>query len=387
MTLRSEEPDLGSGVSRYSGRSTFRVSISSFRCTLAALTVACALAAVLGFAAHRASVCSVRAVAEMLSSRTAYALAAIAKSGLWAFAIIGAALSFMPSAGAQLGGWPLSGTAAVGGFLFGIGAAINGACAFSTLARLADGEGRMLATAAAFMIGVLCYAILVDLHWLERPVPGLALVGAHSEWALAPVLLLPFGVYEARRLWRTRAPTAHFFAFVLAPQYRLSSAAMLIGMTSAAVILISGSASYTVTIQQVVEALRGMGDFPAVGRWLLLSAMIGGMLLSTIQRGSFRLDLTPRWRWLRNAMGGLLMGVGTAVTPGGNDTLVLYGIPTLSPHALPTFIAMLLGIGLGLLVMRTLFGVEMRVACRNDLYFVDSSARTATKLSLEAPSR
>ena len=69
------------------------------------------------------------------------------------------------------------------------------------------------------------------------------------------------------------------------------------------------------------------------------------------------------------------------------DTLVLYGIPTLSPHALPTFIAMLLGIGLGLLVMRTLFGVEMRVACRNDLYFVDSSARTATKLSLEAPSR
>jgi len=329
----------------------------------------------------------VRAVAEMLSSRTAYALAAIAKSGLWALAIIGAALSFMPSAGAQLGGWPLTGTAAVGGFLFGIGAAINGACAFSTLARLADGEGRMLATAAAFMIGVLCYAILVDLHWLERPVPGLALVGAHSEWALAPVLLLPFGVYEARRLWRTRAPTAHFFAFVLAPQYRLSSAAMLIGMTSAAVILISGSASYTVTIQQVVEALRGMGDFPAVGRWLLLSAMIGGMLLSTVQRGSFRLDLTPRRRWLRNAMGGLLMGVGTAVTPGGNDTLVLYGIPTLSPHALPTFIAMLLGIGLGLLVMRTLFGVEMRVACRNDLYFVDSSARTATKLSLEAPSR
>jgi hypothetical protein len=90
---------------------------------------------------------------------------------------------------------------------------------------------------------------------------------------------------------------------------------------------------------------------------------------------------------LRNAIGGLLMGVGTAVTPGGNDTLILYSIPTLSPHALPTFIAMLLGIGLGLLAMRTLFGIEMRVACRNDLYFVDSSARTATKLSLAARSR
>jgi hypothetical protein len=39
-----------------------------------------------------------------------------------------------------------------------------------------------------------------------------------------------------------------------------------------------------------------------------------------------------------------------ALTPGGNDALVLYGIPSLSPHALPAFLTMTLGIALGLWV-------------------------------------
>jgi hypothetical protein len=61
-----------------------------------------------------------------------------------------------------------------------------------------------------------------------------------------------------------------------------------------------------------------------------------------------------------------------ALTPGGNDALVLYGIPSLSPHALPAFLTMTLGIALGLWVMRACFGIEMRVACRNDRYIFDS---------------
>lgn len=332
---------------------------------MAALILASVLAAILGFAAHRASVCTVRAVAEVVSSRTAHALAAIGKSVLWSFAII-AAVSLISSADPHFVGWPLTGAAVLGGFAFGIGAALNGACAFSTLARLADGEGAMLATAAAFALGVSGFAALVDLHWLVRPAPALALVDPRIEWVLgAALILLPLGICEAIRLWRTRPSGARFHSLALAPQYRLSTAAMLIGVASSTIALMFGSASYTVTIQEVVEALRPRGSFPAAGRWILLAAMITGMLLSTIQRRTFRLAWRPRRNWLRNICGGLLMGLGVALTPGGNDTLVLYGIPTLSPHALPAFLAMLIGIGLGLSAMRA-FGAEMRVACRND---------------------
>jgi hypothetical protein len=338
---------------------------------MAALLLAGVLAAILGFAAHRASICTVRAVAEIMSSGTAHILLGIGKSVLWVSAITVPVFLLMPSASAGLSGWPLTGTALLGGLVFGVGAAVNGACAYSTLARLADGEGGMLVAAAAFALGVLLYLMLVAGGLIDRPAPAPAVVGMLG-WSLlvGAVLLVPWGIYEVVRLWRTRPAGLAAHALVLAPQYRLSSAAMLIGIAGAAIFLIYGSTSYTVTVQQVVEGFGDARSFPATERWLLLLAILAGMLFSTLQRGSFRLDWRPRPIWLRHLCGGLLMGVGVALTPGGNDALVLYGIPSLSPHALPAFLAMVAGIAVGLWSMRAWFGIEMRVACRHDLYTV-----------------
>jgi hypothetical protein len=338
---------------------------------MAALLLAGVLAAILGFAAHRASICTVRAVAEIMSSGTAHILLGIGKSVLWVSAITVPVFLLMPSASAGLSGWPLTGTALLGGLVFGVGAAVNGACAYSTLARLADGEGGMLVAAAAFALGILLYLMVAAAGLIDRPAPTPALVGMLG-WSLrvGAALLVPWGIYEVVRLWRTRPAGLAAHALVLAPQYRLSSAAMLIGVAGAAIFLIYGSTSYTVTVQQVVEGLRDARSFPATERWLLLLAILAGMLFSTLQRGSFRLDLRPRPIWLRHLCGGLMMGMGVALTPGGNDALVLYGIPSLSPHALPAFLAMVAGIGLGLWAMRAWFGIEMRVACRHDLYTI-----------------
>lgn len=46
------------------------------------------LAAILGFAAHRASICTVRAVAEILSTGRAYCLLSFGKAVLWVLAVI-----------------------------------------------------------------------------------------------------------------------------------------------------------------------------------------------------------------------------------------------------------------------------------------------------------
>ena len=64
---------------------------------------------------------------------------------------------------------------------------------------------------------------------------------------------------------------------------------------------------------------------------------------------------------------GLLMGTGAALIPGGNDGLILFGLPAFSPHALPTWGAIVLGIALSIYVMR-LTGMRVpKISCEGDV--------------------
>jgi uncharacterized membrane protein YedE/YeeE len=338
------------------------------------LIVCSILAAVLGFAAHRASICTVRAVAELTHARTGYMFVSIAKSALWVFAITLPVFLLAPQTASGLSGWQLTVTAISGGLLFGIGAGINGACAYATMARMIDGEIGMLLTVVGFAIGVLLFVLLLDTGLLVRPVAAPSQVSGVLH--LAPyvwALLIALGLYELIRLWRGRPDGATLRQLVLAPAYRLSTAALLMGFAAGVIFLVFGSPGYTTTFQQTIEAHLGTRPMPPYGRWVLLGAVLFGMLASTLQRGSFRIDFRPRLAWLRNIFGGVLMGLGCALLPGGNDALILYGIPGLSPHALPAYAALIIGIFGALVTMRALFRIEMRVKCQNDMYIADAS--------------
>jgi uncharacterized membrane protein YedE/YeeE len=346
------------------------------------LVFAIALAFLLGFAAHRASVCTVRAVAEVMSSNTCSIFSSIGKSMLWVWALVIPVFAFMPAAGIDLPGWSLTSTAILGGFLFGIGAAINGGCAYSTMARFVDGDGKMLATIIGFAVGVFCFVTLVKWGWLTRPAPAPALVGSLLNGkALVWVGVLACGLvawslYEIMRLWRTRPADKRFIKLILAPRYRLSTAAALVGLPGALLFLIYGPMSYTATFELTIQGALGAQGWPSAMRTILLLAVMAGMVFSTLQRGTFRVDWWPRFSWLLNLSAGVFMGFGTALAPGGNDALLLYGIPILSPYALPTFTALTLGIALGLVAMRRWFKVEARVKCQNDIFINDTWSRT-----------
>lgn len=93
------------------------------------------LAALVGFAAHRSSLCPEKAVAEVMSSGTAFTFGSFARATLWAIAVAGAAgliWPLMPQASVTLS-LPLS---FAGGFVFGVGAALSGGCLLPTVQRL-----------------------------------------------------------------------------------------------------------------------------------------------------------------------------------------------------------------------------------------------------------
>lgn len=330
------------------------------------LILACAFAAVLGFTAHRASVCTVRAAAELLSTQTIFMMASIAKSALWVLLLGLPFLIWAPPY--LLYGWPLTATAIAAGFLFGIGAAVNGGCAYSTMTRMVDGEGRMIVSVIGFALGIVGFQALVGHGLLDRPEPTAIRPGLLYEYAL-PLLavLLLWAAFEIYRLWIARPKDRPLRDLVSAPNYRLSAAALVIGVSATAIFLLIGSPGYTVTVQNLVESALGSGAPTPAAQWILLLAVLAGMAVSTWQRGSFRVDWRPGWEWLRNLAGGAMMGLGTALLPGGNDALILYGIPTFSPHAIPAYAALVVGAIAGLATMAR-FGIEVRVSCRNDFY-------------------
>jgi uncharacterized membrane protein YedE/YeeE len=140
-----------------------------------AFAFCCVLAGILGFAAHRASVCTVRAVAEYTHSRTGYMMLSITKSIFWVFAVTLPVFFLLPQTASSIGGWQLTGMAMAGGLLFGIGAGVNGACAYSTMARMVDGDIGMLLAVVGFALGVGAFVLLLGGNLLARPVaaPGL----------------------------------------------------------------------------------------------------------------------------------------------------------------------------------------------------------------------
>ncbi len=145
-----------------------------------------ALAALLGFSTHRASLCTVRAVAELMNTGRGYILMSTAKSILWVLAITIPVIWLVPEAHSSQIGWTLSALTLAGGFIYGMGAALNGGCAFSTLNQLADGKLRMLGALFGFCLGVVI--VLAFARSGRLPLPYSIHLASLSRFSMALVI-------------------------------------------------------------------------------------------------------------------------------------------------------------------------------------------------------
>ena len=326
------------------------------------------LAAVLGFAAHRASICTVKAVAEVLTTRRAHIVASFAKTILWILAVTVPMVWLLPAVDGAGQAWPLTAASAAGGYLFGVGAALNGGCAFSTLSKLCDGRLSMLLTLIGFTLGMAGHALLVRSSVIVPPTALPATTYLPGPWSLAALAIVELWVmWEAVRLLRTRPAGRPLGRLVLADRYRLSSAAALLGLSNGVLFALHGTWTYTTAIDSGVDQLLLAGPGPGDLKWTLFAALLGGMLVSSWQRGSFRLDWRPSARWIVHLLAGGLMGLGAALAPGGNEALLLNGIPGLSPHAVPALLTVLAGIATVLVAGRWVGTARLEVRCSGDV--------------------
>lgn len=297
-------------------------------------------AGLMGYAIQRGATCTVAAVDELLHQRRATRLLAIVEAAIWVLGGLllarAAGLAVPMPAGYASGPATIAGAA-----LLGAGAALNRACVFGAIARFGNGDWAYVATPLGYWLG--CLAV----PWLRSMTPQPLAQPAPALQAAA-LLTLCAGLWLAGRLCagllalrRSHGPLHRRIA---AGVWSPHTATLVIGVTFLLLLALVGPWTYT---DLLAELAHGQGMDRGT-RLLLFAALLAGAVLGGATAGRFR-PLAPTVTAVgRCTLGGALMGIGSLLIPGGNDGLLLLGMPLLWPHAWLAFATMVVTIGLWL---------------------------------------
>lgn len=305
----------------------------------AALAVALLCAATMGLAIQRGATCTVAAVDELMSGARPQRLLALVEAALWVgggvLLLRALGISTFDAPGYRIAPWTL-----VGAALLGLGAVVNGACVLGAIARLGSGEWAYAATPVGFLIGCLSVDALFG-RATPSALPGPSPLSSAPEW----VAWLFAACVAVRLAFAFRGLQARREAFRFAT-WSPHAATLVISVTFLAMVLLAGAWAYTDVLADLARGMaRSVGARFALAVALLAGAVTGGLLAGRLHR------TTPSPTALaRCLVGGVIMGWGSLLVPGGNDALVLLAMPMLWPYAWAAFATMCVAIAAGLRV-------------------------------------
>ncbi len=313
------------------------VALASLPFLLAAIC-----AALMGFAIQRGATCTVAAVGEIFREGKASRLIALAETALWVAGglLTARALGVLTT---LPGGFALSGWTIVGGALLGIGAFTNRACVFGAIAKFGSGNWAYALTPLGFYLGALSAPALFS-AMMPAPLPTLA-TESHLPLWIAPVFAL-YAIWRIIGIVFRSHREGRSWHRIWAPH----EATILIGVTFTIMLVAVGAWSYTDLLTRLA---RGMADNVA-WRLTLFLALLAGAVLGGWTAGLLKWHKLHTVTLARCLAGGALMGWGSSLIPGGNDGLILVGMPLLWPYAWAAILTMCGTIWVALIIERAL---------------------------------
>jgi hypothetical protein len=236
----------------------------------------------------------------------------------------------------------INGLVIIGGILFGLGTRLSGHCAIGILAALTAGQLSRLAALGAMFAAALLVGPAMSKAALMLPArtPIISPLAGNAPLALTVGSLLAIlaASYIYRRIgWQ--CPRGGWSPLV---------AMGLVGAASGLLFALDQKWVYT---SRIADA--AYGELPV--SWVVAAgpvALIAGMTIAAILGGMFRLRLGTLKEWLTASGGGLLMGIGATLVPGGNDTMLFTGVPLLLPNLLVAYAAFTLTVYMALLLRK-----------------------------------
>lgn len=300
-----------------------------------------ALMFLIGYASQRAGVCMVRAMREVIDKRRVHRLAGFALAASAAMVVMGLADWLGAEPFMTILGTAPDGLAIAGGVLFGLGSILAGNCAMGLLAAFTRGELWHAGAIAAMFVAALLLGPNMSSAALMLPnrTPLPSPLTGHVVLALT--LGGTVGVTAATYLYRRLG--LHRLKGGWSPLIAMS----VIGTASGLLFALDRQWVYTSRIAEIAYG----------GRWALgalfgLAALIAGMTSATVIGGTFRLRAGNTRQWLSTLAGGLLMGAGATLVPGGNDAMLFTGVPLLLPNLLASYASFAATLALALLIGR-----------------------------------
>ncbi len=278
-----------------------------------ALVVALVSAGLMGLAIQRGATCMVAAVDDVVSHRKYSRAGALAEAALW----VGGLVAVL-----EVAGWAVSphtqyavGSATVvGGMLLGVGAWVNRACVFGSVARIGSGQWAWLATPVGFFLGCL----------VPVTQPGGPVAPAFARPDVVLGVFAVFVVWRMGEVLRSATPVRHL--------WHPHRATLLIGVTFFLTMITAGSWAYTDALAALARPMEGM-DASLLLRGLMVAALLAGAIVGGKIADGYRPLPASLLDVGRCLAGGAMMGLGGQLVPGSNDGLIMLGLPMLLPHA------------------------------------------------------
>lgn len=301
------------------------------------------LAVLMGFAIQRGATCTVAAVDEFMTSRRATRLAGMAEASLWVAGglLVAKAAGWSSQAPA---GYALDVATVSGAFMLGLGAYINRGCVFGTIARLSGGDVAYLVTPLGFYIGCIAFTELPHVMTPQSLPEPSAWSSIPAVWAwivvVAMLARLLVGVFRASPQGQPATNGLRALQQIGKRIWSPRPATVVIGIAFLFLWLLAGSWAYTDVLAQWARGMAGADGVRAI----LVVALFAGALWGGQSSGRWRYQRPEAARLLSCAAGGFLMGWGSQWIPGGNDGLILVGMPLMWPYAWVAFLVMCLTI-------------------------------------------